>query len=112
MMIILSNDERQAEFIQPKNVFDLTDVELDAEIAARQIRRLAAFRIYSEQLARTKEARDERLKARMAKELKGFEKDLASIDKNIQKCRDRLNKIRGIRLELDDTFDINAEEKI
>lgn len=101
------------EFITPKNVLQLTDEQLDAEIAARQQRRLAAFRIYSELQALKQVTRNTKLRDHLEKQLKSFEKDIAAIDKKLAAAQDRVNKIKGIRLELDDeTFDITKKEQI
>lgn len=101
------------EFITPCNVLQLTDEQLDQEIAARQQRRLAAFRIYSELQAVKQATRDSKLRDRLEKELKSFEKEIAAIDKKLSAVQDRVNKIKGIRLELgDETFDITKKEQV
>lgn len=98
------------EFIAPKTVLQLTDDELEKEIAARQARRLAAFKVYSELQALKQQSRNDKLREQLDKQLSQFAKELKRIDDSIQKVRDRVNKIRAIRLELDDdTF--NPQEK-
>ena len=106
-------DQDIPEHIMPKNVLALTDEQLEAEIAARQKRRLAAFRIYSELQAVKQATRDDKLKARLTKELAAFEKELAQVDKKLNSINDRVNKIKGIRLELgDETFDITKRDEV
>lgn len=109
----MKQDDQPPEFIKPKTVLQLSDEQLELEIAARQKRRLAAFLVYQETEAKAKASRDEKLRARVERELAGFNKDLAAIDKKLSSLRDRANKIRGIRLELGDpTFNIHEKVDI
>jgi uncharacterized protein YqgV (UPF0045/DUF77 family) len=105
-------DDEVAQFVQPKNVLHLTNEQLDWEIAARQQSRLAAFRIYSELQAKVRETRNEKLKVQLGKICTQIEKSLAAVDKALAKTQELINKSRGIRLELDDKFDIKKEDNI
>ena len=105
-------DDEVAQFVQPKNVLHLTNEQLEFELAARQEKRLVAFKIYSELQAKVRETRNEKLKVQLGKVCAQFEKAIAAIDKALDKARELLNKSKAIRLELDDTFDITKKEEI
>lgn len=107
-----ADDTEVAQFIQPKNVLHLTNEQLDMEIAARQFRRLAAFRVHAELQAKVRETRNEKLKVQLGKLCTQFEKALAAIDKSLEKAQELSNKARGIRLQLDDSFDITKKDTI
>lgn len=111
-MIEEADDVAVAEFIQPKNVLHLSDEQLEKEIAARQERRLAAFRVHSELMARVRETKNEKLRVQLGKLCVQFEKAIAAIDKGIAKAQELANKARGIRLQLDETFDITKKDEI
>lgn len=107
-----ADDTEVAQFIQPKNVLHLTNEQLDMEIAARQERRLAAFRIHAELQAKVRETRNEKLKVQLGKVCDQFAKAIAAIDKALEKSQELANKARGIRLQLDDSFDISKKDTI
>jgi len=107
-----ADDTEVAQFIQPKNVLHLTNEQLDWEIAVRQEQRLTAFRLHAEMQAKVRETKNDKLKVQLGKLAVQFEKAIATIDKAIAKAQDVVNKSRAVRLELDDTFDINKQEKI
>lgn len=80
--------------------------ELDPETLEQFIlvireRRLKPVRLYEEQQEQVKSVRDERLRASMEKELKGFKKDLERVDAVLTKLEKRALKIKTIRFEID-----------
>lgn len=88
--------------IERKTVEDMTVDELDTAIAQRRERRLVAFMVYQEAVESKKRATDERLRAKLEKQLDMIVREFARTDKILDKLDARLAIIAGVRLELED----------
>ena len=91
-----------ANAIHPKTVNDMSDDELDTEIAQRRERRLKSFKVYQEAQELARQRRGEQLTKKLDKQLEMFAKELARLDTLLDKLDKRALNIRGVRLEMGD----------
>lgn len=91
-----------ANAIHPKTVKEMTDDELDAEIAQRRERRLVSFKVYQEAQELARERKEHQLKNKLDKQLEMYAKELERLDKLLDKLDQRALNIRGVRLEMGD----------
>ncbi len=92
----------RASPIERKTIENMTTDELDTAIAQRRERRLVAFMVYQEAVESKRRATDERLRAKLDKQLDMATKEFERVDKALDKIDARLNTIAGVRLELED----------
>tara|TARA_B110000211_G_C14076031_1_gene552112 strand:- start:1756 stop:2043 length:288 start_codon:yes stop_codon:yes gene_type:complete len=84
------------------NVATMTDDQHQLLITQLRDRRLQPVRAYEELTLMQKEARIEKLEEAHKKQLVMFEKELERADKAIKKIEDRYNKLRIIKMEIEE----------
>ena len=95
-------DFTDGTYIECKTVEDMTNDELDTLIAQRRERRLRSFKVYEQAEESKRRAKDERLKAKLGKQIDIMKKELDRADAALDKLDKRITVIAGIRLELED----------
>jgi len=88
--------------IDHPTIYDITTDKLDALLAQRRERRLLAWEVYEKAVESKKRATDERLRALLTKQITMIEHEFERADKALDKLDARINKINGIRVELED----------
>tara|TARA_R110000822_G_scaffold194051_4_gene332367 strand:+ start:2915 stop:3202 length:288 start_codon:yes stop_codon:yes gene_type:complete len=84
------------------NVATMTDDQHQLLITQLRDRRLQPVRAYEELTLMQKEARIEKLEEAHKKQLVMFEKELERADRAIKKIEDRYNKLRIIKMEIEE----------
>jgi len=84
------------------NVLDMSDKELEVFLTGIRERRLKAIKIFEEGELLREEARKKHLDKSLEHELKMSQKEIAQLDKVIEKVEKRTVKIRAIKLQLED----------
>tara|TARA_R110000782_G_scaffold180320_1_gene270839 strand:- start:314 stop:601 length:288 start_codon:yes stop_codon:yes gene_type:complete len=84
------------------NVATMTDDQHQLLITQLRDRRLQPVRAYEELTLMQKEARIEKLEEAHKKQLIMFEKELERADRAIKKIEDRYNKLRIIKMEIEE----------
>ena len=84
------------------NVLDMSDKELEVFLTGIRERRLKSVKIFEEGELLREEARKKQLDKSLEHELKMSQKEIAQLDKVIEKVEKRTVKIRAIKLQLED----------
>lgn len=84
-----------------KTIGEMSDDEADAMIQRIRDRRARTVVAYEEALKAKAEIQEERARADLAHQLQMFEKELARVDRAIDKIEQRALKIRALRLEIE-----------
>lgn len=87
--------------IHRKTFLEMNEVEQTEFITALRDRRLSPINTYNEILKAAYEKKQTKLKEKLDKELKLFDKCLARVDKYLDELQDRSNKLRAIKIQLD-----------
>jgi hypothetical protein len=93
-------DPRPPEFIQPANVSELTDEQLDELIEGIRLRRMQKLVVYAETQKLKHVAELAKIEALYDKKMGQFSKQLTQVDKALEKLEKYTNEIRGLRLQL------------
>ena len=80
---------------------EMTDDEVDAWVLGIRDRRAHPIKVFNEAKALAKEVRDEKLRERIAQQLKLLDKDQKQIEKAMERVELRTLKIRAIMLEIE-----------
>ena len=88
------------EFITPHDIRSLSDEQIDAMIEVIRANRMAKFFVYQQTVAIKEQARDEKTRAALEKELDKCAKLFAQFDKKLDDLQQSVNKIRAWRLQL------------
>lgn len=94
-----------------KKVNELTDKELDELIENKRERRQRIVRQYQEAQEAKRRAEQQKAKDEYDKQLRILEKDLGTVDRALERCESRMNKLRALRLQYDDDFDPTETQK-
>jgi hypothetical protein len=84
------------------NIMDMSHEEMEAFLSGIRERRLKSIQIYEETELLREQARKLKLDKTLDHELKMWSKELAQLDKVIEKVEKRTVKLRAIRLQLED----------
>lgn len=87
--------------IHRKTFLEMNEVEQTEFITALRERRLSPINTYNEVLKTLHKKKQIKLKEKLDKELKMFDKCLARVDKYLDELQDRSNKLRAIKIQLD-----------
>lgn len=87
--------------IHRKTFLEMNEVEQTEFISALRDRRLSPINTYNEILKALHEKKQTKLKEKLDKELKLFDKCLVRVDKYLDELQDRSNKLRAIKIQLD-----------
>ncbi len=88
--------------IAPATIDKFSDAELDKQLNGIRDRRLRAFKIYQEAEQERKETHNQKLATQLSKHINMFNKELAQLDKVLEKVEARALKIRAVKMELED----------
>ena len=92
-----------------KRVNELTDNELNQLLDRKREKRLQQVRVYERAKQAAKEQEQEKARKNLERQCELFEKDLATVDRALDRLEQRANKIRAYRLQYEDDYDPNAE---
>lgn len=87
--------------IHRKTFLEMNDVEQTEFITALRDRRLQPINTYNEVLKALHEKKQTKLKEKLDKEVKMFEKCLDRVDKYLDELQNRSNKLKAIKIQLD-----------
>lgn len=88
--------------IERMTLADMATDALDVALAQRRERRLLAFAVYTEAVAVKKRATDERLRAKIDKQLVLLLKEFDRLDLLFDKIDKRIENINRTRIEMED----------
>lgn len=92
--------DRPTEFVQPPDISELTDEQIDVLLDGIRARRMQKFSLYKETMAAKEEAKTEKMKERLEKKLAQFNRALGVLQKNEEKLHTIANEVRGLRLQM------------
>jgi 3-methyladenine DNA glycosylase/8-oxoguanine DNA glycosylase len=92
-----------------KTVRELRDDELNQLLDRKREHRLKQVRVYERAQQKAKENEQEKARKQLERQCELFEKDLATVDRALDRLEQRANKIRAFRLQYEDDYDPNAE---
>lgn len=92
-----------------KTVRELRDDELNQLLDRKREHRLKQVRVYERAKQKAKETEQEKARQQLERQCELFEKDLATVDRALDRLEQRANKIRAFRLQYEDDYDPNAE---
>ena len=84
-----------------QSVEELREDQIEQHLVGVRTRRLQAARIYEENQLASKQVNDVRLAAKYKQQLTILERELASLDKLMDKIDKRCLNVRGIRMEIE-----------
>lgn len=99
-VIQLPVKEKPPEFIQPRDMLTMSDVEIDALIDGVRTRRLNAANIYKETKRLRDRASSEKLLTVFEKKMEKLAKAIEATDKVLTRLEGAANEVRAIRLQL------------
>ncbi len=108
-----TNDQpqRPPDFIDPKDIRDMSVEEFDQHIDRIRVERLKAARVYKQKLADKKLIEDEKARVQLEKVYEMLGKDIAFVDKALTRMCNRFVKVQVLRLQLGiDIFDKEQEQ--
>lgn len=88
--------------IAPTTVDKMTDEQVDVMLTGIRERRMQSFVVFQEAELLRKETRNEKLRDKIEQHNKMLSKELATLDKAIEKVEQRVLKIRAAKMELED----------
>ena len=98
--------QRPPDFIDPKDISEMSVEEFDRHIDRIRVERLKAVRLYKQKLADKKLVEDAKAWWRLEKAHEMLGKDIAAVDKALTRMCDRFVKVQVLRLQLGiDIFD-------
>lgn len=87
--------------IKRKTFLEMNEVEQIAFIEALRERRLSPINTYNEIKEANRQKKLSKLQTKLDKELEMFEKCLTKVDKYLEELKDRSNKLRTLKIQLD-----------
>ena len=103
--------QRPPDFIDPKDISEMSVEEFDRHIDRIRVERLKAVRIYKQKLADKKLVEDEKARVLLEKAHEMLGKDIAAVDKALTRMCARFVKVQVLRLQLGiDIFDKETED--
>ena len=89
------------DFITRKDITQMTDDEIDVMLLPIRERRLKMAKLHQEAIALKEEKARGKAQVKLADQIRMLEKELASMDKLIEKLDKRVLNIRALRLEIE-----------
>ena len=93
------------DFINPEDSTIMSDADFDAFVDKIRESRLRAYYLYMEETKRKQEVRDEKLRTKLAAQVRMLDKEIIRGDKVILALEKRINNIRSLQLELGELDD-------
>lgn len=93
-----------------QTVEEMTDEQLNSEIVNKRERRMRAYRIHEEAMLMQKEEYDKKLLEKLKKQCDMLDKDLATVDRALDRADKRVITIITIRNELGITIEEQMKE--
>lgn len=97
--VVPIGDNKVPDFITRVDINSMTDEQCDKLLAGIRERRMVAFIVYEQTVADKELAATEKAKAALEKECDQIFKLLGTLDKNFEKLEERINKMRGLRIQ-------------
>lgn len=88
------------EFVQPKNINDLTDEELDVMIEGMRVRRMKSLNIYQQTKLLQIEKEQYKVGLQLDKKMEKYKKLYDRSEKLLEDMEKTANEIRAYRLQL------------
>ena len=94
-----------------KKVNELTDTELNQLIDRKREQRIKTVRVYEHALQAKKQQEQQKAYKEYERQCELFEKDLATLDRALDRLENRANKIRALRLQYEDDYVPGSENE-
>lgn len=88
------------DFIQPRNLSDMSDDEIELLLEGIRVRRMSAKVLHDETIAIRDQARKLNLATGIEKKLEKLAKAIAAVDKHLDKLTAAANEVRQMRIAL------------
>lgn len=88
------------EHITPASLHSIPTAEIEPLLIVIRERRLKAVRVYEKAVADKKKLTDDQAREKLDKQIDMLAKNIKRVDKAIDACEKRVNKVRVLRLQL------------
>ena len=98
-IVPITPETKVPDFITRADISQMNDEQLEAFLEGIRERRMLTLIVYEQTLMDKEEAASEKAKLAIDKELTQIMKTIEALNKNFDKLEDRINKLRGLRIQ-------------